>query len=61
MFDQIEKNEIAGACGTYGGTGEVHTEFWWVDLREETHIRPRRRWEDNNKMDLQEVGLGGME
>jgi hypothetical protein len=23
--------------------------------------RPRRRWEDNIKMDLQEVGYGGME
>jgi hypothetical protein len=23
--------------------------------------RPRPRWEDNIKMDLQEVGLGGME
>jgi hypothetical protein len=23
--------------------------------------RPRHRWEDNIKMDLQEVGLGGME
>jgi len=23
--------------------------------------RPRRRWEDNNKMDLQEVGCGGKE
>jgi hypothetical protein len=23
--------------------------------------RPRRRWEDNNKMDLQEVGFGGMD
>jgi len=22
--------------------------------------RPRRRWEDNMKMDLQEVGCGGM-
>jgi hypothetical protein len=22
---------------------------------------PRRRWEDNNKMDLQEVGSGGMD
>ena len=21
--------------------------------------RPRRRWEDNNKMDLREVGCGG--
>jgi hypothetical protein len=23
--------------------------------------RPRRRWEDNIKMDLQEIGCGGME
>jgi len=23
--------------------------------------RPRHRWEDNIKMDLQEVGLGGMD
>jgi len=23
--------------------------------------RPRRRWEDNSKMDLQEVGCGGVE
>jgi hypothetical protein len=23
--------------------------------------RPKRRWEDNNKMHLQEVGYGGME
>ena len=22
--------------------------------------RPKHRWEDNNKMDLQEVGCGGM-
>jgi hypothetical protein len=23
--------------------------------------RPRRRWDDNNKMDLKEVGCGGMD
>jgi len=23
--------------------------------------RPRRRWEDNNKMDLQEVGYGSID
>jgi hypothetical protein len=27
-----------------------------------THLSPpRRRWEDNNKMDLQKVGCGGMD
>ena len=25
------------------------------------HGRPRRRWKDNIKMDLQEVGCGGMD
>jgi hypothetical protein len=24
-------------------------------------VRPRRRWEDNIKMDLKEVGCGGMD
>jgi hypothetical protein len=31
----------------------VHTGFWWEPLG-----RLRRRWEDNIKMDLQEVGWG---
>ena len=47
------------ACNTYGGKREVHTGFWWRDLRVRRPLgRPRRRWEDNIKMDLQEVGWG---
>jgi hypothetical protein len=38
------------ACGAYGGRIEVCTGCWWGSLR------PRHRWEDNIKMDLQEVG-----
>ena len=35
----------------------VHS--WWGSLRERGQLgRPRRRWEDNIKMDLQEVGEG---
>jgi hypothetical protein len=42
--------------------GEVHTGFLWGDLREGDHLEDlRRRWEDNIKMDLQEVGWGGMD
>ena len=33
--------------------------IWVVWLQ--CYGRPRRRWEDNTKMDLQEVGCGGME
>ena len=35
------------------------TRFWWGKLRERNHWGdPRRRWEDNIKMDLQEVRRG---
>jgi hypothetical protein len=38
----------------------VCTGFWWGNLRERRPLgRHRRRWEDNIKMDLQEVGCGG--
>ena len=39
----------------------MHARFWWGYLRETTLGRPRRGWEDNIKMDLQEVGSGGMD
>jgi len=32
------------------GRGEVHTGLWWGIER------PRRRWEDNIEMNLQEIG-----
>jgi hypothetical protein len=41
------------------GRIEVCTGCWWGSLRERRPLgRPRRRWEDNIKMDLQEVGGG---
>ena len=40
----------------------MYTGFLWGTLIEKkTPGRPRRRWEDNIKMDLQEVGCGGMD
>jgi len=44
------------------GRGEACTWFWWGNLRERDHWGgPRRRWKDNIKMHLQEVGCGGMD
>ena len=43
---------MGGACGAYGEGRGVHRVLV-VKLG-----RPRRRWEDNIKMDLQEVGGG---
>jgi hypothetical protein len=37
LGDQINKSEMSGACSTYG-VREVHTGFWWGDLREGAHV-----------------------
>jgi len=49
---------VGEACSTYGeGRG-----VYWVLVRKPRGKRPlgrpRRRWEDNIEMDLQEVGCG---
>jgi hypothetical protein len=44
------------------GTVEAYTGFWWGNGREKRPLgRPGRRWDDDIKMDLQEVGYGGMD
>ena len=41
------------------GKGEACTEFWWGKPEGKRPMgTPRRRWVDNIKMDLQEVGCG---
>jgi hypothetical protein len=37
LDDQIKKNEMVGACGTYE-TQESHTRFWWGDQRKRDHL-----------------------
>ena len=38
----------------------MHTGFWWGKPEGKRPLgMPRRRWEDNNKMDLQEVECWG--
>jgi len=51
---------VIGAGSMYGG-GEMYTGVWWENLRERPLGKPRHRWEDNIKMDLQEVRCGGMD
>ena len=44
------------------GRAELHTGFWWGELRKREHLEELGKdWEDNIKMDLQEVGCGGMD
>jgi uncharacterized membrane protein YfbV (UPF0208 family) len=59
---EIEKNEIGGVCSAKWGRGEACTGFWWENPRGKSPLRrPRRRWEYNIKVNVQEVGCGGMD
>jgi len=40
----------------------LYTEFWWGKPEGKRPLgRPKGRWEENIKIDLQEVGCGGMD
>jgi hypothetical protein len=40
----------------------VHAGFWWERQKERNiYKRTRRRWENNIKMDLREIGRGGVD
>ena len=51
--DKIENNEMGGACGTYGGKERCTQGFGGKPEGKRPLGRPRRRWEDNIKIDLQ--------
>jgi hypothetical protein len=57
----MEKNEVGGACSTYGESIGVYRVLVGKPEGNKLLGRPRRRWEENNKMDLQEVKSNGME
>jgi hypothetical protein len=48
---------MGGACSVYGG-GEVYRILLGKPEEKRLLVRPRRRWEDNIRMDLREVGCG---
>jgi hypothetical protein len=55
------KNEIGGACSSDGEGRGVYRVLVGKAEGKRPLRRPRRRWEDNIKMDLQEVGCGRMD
>jgi len=52
---------MGGACSAYGEKRGVYRVLVGKPEGKRPLGRPRRRWDDNNKMDLQEVGCGGMD
>ena len=61
MGDKIEKNEIGKACSAYGERRGVYRVLVGKPEGKRPLGRPRHRWEDNIKLDLQEVECGGMD
>ena len=59
--NKIEKNEMDGASSTYGVRRGVCRVLVGKPEGKRSLGRPRRRWKDNIKMDLQEVGCEGMD
>ena len=49
-----------GACGAYGGEVRVYRVLVGKPERKRPLGRHKHRWEDNIKMDLQNVGCGVM-
>ena len=49
---------MGGACSAYGEKRGVYRVLVGKPEGKRPLGRPRRRWEDNIRMDLQEVGLG---
>jgi len=54
--DQIKNNEMGGACGTYE-TAETYRDLVGKPERKE-FVRQTHRWEENIKMNLQEIRWG---
>ena len=59
--DKIEKNEMGWACGAYGWGKVVYRVLVGKPEGKRPLGRPRRRWVDNIRMELQEVVCGGMD
>jgi len=52
---------MGGACSAYGGEDRCIQGFGGKPEGKKSHGSPRRRWEDNIMLDLQEVICGGMD
>ena len=51
---------MGGACSAHGEGRRVYRVLVGIPGGKRPLGRPGRRWEDNIKLDLQEVGCGGM-
>ena len=58
LCDHIETNEMGEACSMYGERRGAYRFLVGKPERKRLFGKPRPRWEDNIKIDIQEVGWG---
>jgi hypothetical protein len=56
----MKEDEVGGACGMHGRREKRVQSFGGKPEGKRPLRRPRRRWEDGIKMDLREIGSGGV-
>ena len=61
LCDKMEKNEMGWACSTMGDRRGVQRVLVGKPEGQRPLGSHRHRWEDNIKIDLQEVGCEGMD
>jgi hypothetical protein len=61
LSDQVKEDEMGRACSTNGGKRHAYRILVGKAERKRPVGRPRRRWVNNIKMDIREVGLVGMD
>jgi len=59
--NKIEKNEMGGSCSAYGCEERRIQGFGMETVGKRPLGRPRRKWENNIKVDLQEVLCWGVD
>jgi hypothetical protein len=59
--DQVKEDEMGRACSTNGEKRNACRISVGKPEGKSPLRRPKRRWEDNIKMDLREIGLGGID
>jgi hypothetical protein len=52
---------MGGACGKHGRREKSVQDFGGKARRKELLVRPRRRWEDGIRMNLEKSDLGSVE
>ena len=57
----MKKNEFGRACSTYGGRRSTYRIFMDYSEGKRPHGRPGHRSKDNIKLDLQRIGLDGLD